>query len=169
MPPFPVAIALGSNLGDRHAHIAHALSAIACLPQTLILATSPLLHFDPVGFPDQPAHELGNEYLNSAALLRTSLTPQALLHALHQIEQSRARDRAREPRWSARTLDLDILLYADQIIEEPGLTIPHPRMHQRRFVLEPLAAIAPHMLVPNRTTVAELLQALLLSESKIHA
>ena len=169
MPQVVAAIALGSNLGDREQHIAHALSAIARLPGTEVVAKGPVIRTQPVGHASQAAGELGDEYLNSCILARTTLPPRALLHSLHQIERDRDRDRAREPRWSARTLDLDILLYADQIIDEPGLTIPHPRIHQRRFVLEPLAAIAPNMLVPNRATVAELLQALLLSESKAHA
>lgn len=138
------AIALGSNLGDRDAHLSAALDAIAALPGTRILAVSDFVNTDPVGPLPQPA------YLNAAALIFTPLEPRALLAALLLIERSHSRDRSREQRWGPRTLDLDLLLYDDRIIDEPGLTVPHPRLHERAFVLIPLAQIAPGLFVPTR-------------------
>jgi 2-amino-4-hydroxy-6-hydroxymethyldihydropteridine diphosphokinase len=100
-------------------------------------------------------------YLNAAALLETALGARALLDALLAIERARGRDRAGAARWGPRTLDLDLLLYGDRIIDEPGLTVPHPRMHERLFVLRPLALIAPEMIVPTcRLSVGALLSRL---------
>jgi 2-amino-4-hydroxy-6-hydroxymethyldihydropteridine diphosphokinase len=89
--------------------------------------------------------------------VRTGLGARALLARLHEIERERGRDRAAEGRWGPRTLDLDLLVYGEAVIQEPGLTVPHPRLHERRFVLEPLAAVAPEMMVPGRGRVGELL------------
>lgn len=151
------AVGLGSNLGDRRLHILHGFEAIAAMPQTRMLARSSVVETEPVTLPGAPAQ---GRYLNAAALLRTSLSPRALLGALLEIERSRGRDRAREVRWGPRTLDLDLLVYGPQVVREPDLEIPHPRLAERRFVLEPLAQIAPDLLVPigaGAATVAALL------------
>ena len=100
-------------------------------------------------------------YLNAAATLRTGLSPRELLDGLLAIERAHGRDRLTEARWGPRTLDLDLILYGDLIINEPGLVLPHPRMHERSFVLEPLAEIAPGWVVPGRgRTVSDLLAGL---------
>lgn len=149
------AIGLGSNLGDRHAHLAAAFDALAAAPATHLLARSSVRETAPVG----PIAQ--GPFLNAVALIETSLPPRELLSRLHAIERSRGRDRAREQRWGPRTLDLDILLYDNLILDQPGLTIPHPRLHERRFVLEPLAEVWPDAIVPPlRRSVADLLAAL---------
>jgi 2-amino-4-hydroxy-6-hydroxymethyldihydropteridine diphosphokinase len=155
--PVIAAIALGSNVGDRSAHIRFALDAMSRLPGTRLAAKGPVLPTPAVGM---LGVEPGGEYLNSAALIETSLAPRDLLTALHGIERSRGRRREVEGRWGPRTLDLDLLVYGDLVMEEPGFTVPHPRMHERRFVLEPLAAIAPDLMVPGRGRVADLLAAM---------
>lgn len=153
----PAAIALGSNLGDRRANILGAVDALAHAAGVRLLAVSSIHETSPVGpVPQGP-------YLNAAATLRTTLAPRALLDLLLGIERAFGRDRAREQRWGPRTLDLDLLLYAERIVDEPGLTIPHPRMHERLFVLEPLAEIAGQWVLPTRalniTTLRDLLRA----------
>ncbi len=140
---FPACIALGANLGDRRATIDSAFEALATLPATTLVARSDLFETDPVGPIDQP------KYLNAAALIHTMLTPRDLLESLLSIELSHARDRDKQQRWGARTLDLDLLLYADAVIDEPGLRVPHPRLCERLFVLEPLAQVAPDTIVPG--------------------
>jgi 2-amino-4-hydroxy-6-hydroxymethyldihydropteridine diphosphokinase len=151
------AIALGSNLADRRANIEAAFEALAALPSTQLLARGPIIETPPL---TAPGLDPGGPYLNSAALIQTALSLRDLLDHLHAIERTQGRDRAHEQRWAPRTLDLDIITYADRTIDEPGLTIPHPRAHERIFVLEPLAAIAPTLLIPGRGRVADLLQAL---------
>ena len=157
---FEACIGLGSNVGDRQAHLRAAVDGLRALPRTELLAVSDTIQTEPVGpVPQGP-------YLNAAALVRTRLAPRELLHALLAIELARGRDRAAEQRWGPRTLDLDLLLYADHVIDEPGLTVPHPRLHQRRFVLGPLAQIAGGMRIPGRgRTVHELLAAIDLGPS----
>jgi 2-amino-4-hydroxy-6-hydroxymethyldihydropteridine diphosphokinase len=141
------AIAIGSNLGDRAGHIVAAVTALAGLPKSRLIARSTVRETAAVGL---PGHDAGGPYLNAVVLLSTKLAAPALLAALHEIEHSRGRDRAAEPaRWMPRTLDLDLLLLGDEVVREPGLTIPHPRLHQRRFVLEPLAEVAPDWVVPG--------------------
>ena len=165
MPRYPAcmvsllaAIAIGSNVGARDAHVAFAFEAIARLPGTQIVARGPVIRTVAVG---KPGVDAGGEYLNSCVVVRTSLGARELLAGLHEIERERGRDRAAEERWGPRTLDLDLLVYGDAVIDEPGLTVPHPRLHERRFVLEPLAAIAPEMMVPGRGRVVELLRVLM--------
>lgn len=144
------AIALGSNLGDRESTLAHAAEALARLGR--VVAVSPWLQTAPVGYADQP------DFLNGAALLETQLAPTELLHHLLRIELEHGRDRSHAIAKGPRTLDLDLLLYDDVILQTPELTLPHPEMHTRRFVLEPLAAIAAEWAHPVlRHTVAELL------------
>lgn len=153
------AIAIGSNLGDRAGHIVAALAELASLPKSRLTARSSVRETAAIGM---PGHDAGGPYLNAVAILSTKLNPRDLLSHLHRIEQSRGRDRSAEPtRWMPRTLDLDLLLFDSEVIDEPGLTVPHPRLHQRLFVLEPLAEIAPGWVVPGRGgTVKDLLLAL---------
>lgn len=145
------AIALGGNVGDRRAHLEAGVKGLERLPGTQLIAVSPFIETAPVGDTDQGA------YFNGAAVIRTALSPRELLASLQAIERAQGRDRARERRWGPRTLDLDLLLWGDVVLDEPGLTIPHPRMHEREFVLRPLAQIAPDILVPHRGRVADLL------------
>lgn len=148
-------VALGSNLGDRAAHLTGALHALARLPETRLIRASRFHETAPVGPREQP------DFLNAAASIETSLEPHALLDVLLSIEREHARVRSPREQWGPRTLDLDILLYADRTIAEPGLIIPHPRMHERRFVLLPLAEIAPDAIHPTlHESIAALLAAL---------
>jgi len=142
MTPSTAHIGIGANLGDRRSVIAAALTDIAAVGGIEVLAVSPLIETDPVGPPDQPP------FLNAAAALRTVLSPRRLLATLHGIEAAHGRDRSRERRWGPRCLDLDLLLYGDLVIAEQGLTVPHPRLHERSFVLHPLAIIAPRVIHP---------------------
>ncbi|HMN95145.1 MAG TPA: 2-amino-4-hydroxy-6-hydroxymethyldihydropteridine diphosphokinase [Phycisphaerales bacterium] len=132
-----VYLGVGSNLGDRRSTIDAALAALAAEPAIDVLARSSLVETEPVGPPRQ------GRYLNGAVALRTSLSPEDLLGRLLAIEQRFGRERVAGARDGPRTIDLDILLYGQVIVDRPGLTIPHPRMHERRFVLAPLAEIAP--------------------------
>jgi len=144
------AIALGSNLGNRAATLLSAVEALRQLGH--VTAVSTFLDTDPVGYQDQP------QFLNAAALLETILPPQALLQKLLSIEQQHGRDRSHGIAKGPRTLDLDLLLYDDQVLTTPELTLPHPELHTRSFVLQPLAEIAPHMLHPTlHKTVQQLL------------
>ncbi|TVQ61715.1 MAG: 2-amino-4-hydroxy-6-hydroxymethyldihydropteridine diphosphokinase [Phycisphaerales bacterium] len=152
-------IALGANLGDRAVTIGSAFESVRILGGVRLEACSNLHETAPVGGPpDQPA------YLNAAVRVRTTLGPRELLAALHAVERAHGRDRAREARWGPRTLDLDLLIYADLVIDEPGLTVPHPRLVERLFVLEPLAEVGADAAVPGPSgggrTVASLLRSL---------
>jgi 2-amino-4-hydroxy-6-hydroxymethyldihydropteridine diphosphokinase len=135
-------VALGSNLGDRAATILAGLHRLDATPGIAVVLVSQLIETAPEGAPGQ------NPYLNGAAELRTLLTPRALLDALLAIERQLGRERRAEARHGPRTLDLDLLLFGDAQISEPGLIVPHPRMHLRRFVLEPLAELAPEAVHP---------------------
>lgn len=142
-------IAFGANLGDPVDAYAFARQQIAALPGTRVSVCSSLYRTAPVGVSGQP------DYINAVLAVETRLTPEALLEAILAIEQRRGRTRAsfRAP----RTLDLDLLLYGEQIIMTPRLELPHPRMHKRAFVLVPLAEIAPETRIPGQGPVAELL------------
>jgi len=127
-------VGLGSNLGDRAAYLLLGLSALSRLPETRLLRLSPVYETDPVGPPQPP-------YLNMVAELETALSPKGLLAEMLGIEKALGRER--RERWGPRTLDLDLLLYGDLVLEEAGLSVPHPRLHERAFVLVPLLDLLP--------------------------
>ena len=131
-------IALGANLGNRAATLRAAIERLGALGT--VEAVSPLFDTAPVGYLEQP------RVLNAVARLRTNLPPRDLLRGLLEIEA--ALGRVRTLRWGPRGIDLDLLLYDDMVIDEPDLVVPHPRLHERRFVLEPLAALAPDLTHP---------------------
>jgi 2-amino-4-hydroxy-6-hydroxymethyldihydropteridine diphosphokinase len=137
-------VGVGANLGDRAATIE---AAVAALPA--VVAVSELRETDPVGVVDQP------RFLNGAAALDTTLSARELLDVLLAIERDLGRER--RVRWGPRTIDLDLLLYGGETIEEPGLTVPHPRLHERRFALEPLLDLDPELAIPGRGRVADVL------------
>jgi 2-amino-4-hydroxy-6-hydroxymethyldihydropteridine diphosphokinase len=149
--PFPlVAVAIGSNLGDRHAHLAFARRRLAALLTDFVASAA--VETDPVDAP-------GPRFLNAAAVGRTALDPRAFLDTLLSIEAERGRQRPF--RHAPRSLDLDLVLFGDRVIDEPGLAVPHPRFRERRFVLEPLASIAPDLRDPvTGATIAGLLERL---------
>ena len=142
-------IGIGSNLADPVTQVTGAITALARLPGSRRVAYSPLYRSEPVGPAGQP------DYINAAAAIETRLSPEALLQALQALEA--ASGRVRDVRWGPRTLDLDILMYGDLRRTDPSLTLPHPCLHQRRFVLEPLIAIAPELVVPELGDVRSLL------------
>jgi 2-amino-4-hydroxy-6-hydroxymethyldihydropteridine diphosphokinase len=144
-------VGLGSNLGDREGTVRAALGRLRHLPETKVLRVSTLRNTEPVGYLDQP------RFLNGAAELETGLSARRLLGALLELERAFGRDRANVPAQGPRTLDLDLLLYGQEQIDEPGLEVPHPRLHQRRFVLEPLAELDPSLEVPGKGSVQTLL------------
>lgn len=150
MAPTSAFIGLGSNLGDREASLRRALAALAAEPDVELVAVSAFRETDPVGYADQP------RFLNAAAEIETTLSPRELLERLLAIERSLGRTRA-GPRFGPRTIDLDLLVHGDEVVDEPGLAVPHARLHERRFALEPLAELAPGLVVPGRGSVDELL------------
>lgn len=145
-----VYIALGSNLNQPIKQLQAALSAMAALPNTQLEKVSAFYQSIPLGPQDQP------DYVNAVACLTTALSPLSLLDQLQQIENEQGRVRVR--RWGERTLDLDILLYADQVIRSERLTVPHYDMHNREFVIVPLYDIAPQLILPCGTPLATLYQ-----------
>ena len=147
--PIIAFIALGSNLDDPAAHVARGVDDLGSMPGTAVKRVSSLYCSAPVGFRDQP------DFINAVAQVATRLGPRPLLDALLEIE--RRHGRARGTPNGPRTLDLDLVLYGDRVLHEPGLTVPHPRMHERAFVVVPLAEIAPRRIVPGRGTVTRLL------------
>lgn len=147
----PCYIGLGSNQADPQAQLQLACESLATLPGTRVLRCSRLYRSEPMGPQDQP------DYLNAVVLVETALEPLALLDALQAIEQQQGRQRKTE-RWGPRTLDLDILLYANQRIEHDRLCVPHYHMHARAFVLYPLAELDPALIMPDGTTLQHLLE-----------
>ena len=141
-------ISLGSNVGDSAATLLAAMKDIDEAEGIDVRRISQMRRTEPVGGPEQPA------FLNAVAEIATTLPPRELLEALQRIESKHGRDRSREKRWGPRTCDLDILLIDRTVVHEPGLDVPHPRMHQRRFVLEPLASIAPDAWHPEQEKTA---------------
>lgn len=144
-------IGLGSNLDEPAKQITSALHELAGLAGTQLVKSSPLYRSDPMGPADQP------DYVNAVAALETCFDPLELLQALQAIEANHGRVRSGE-RWGPRTLDLDILLYADRVLDEPLLTIPHPGLHERAFVLYPLFDVAPDLLIPQQGKLEELIK-----------
>ncbi|QQS54141.1 MAG: 2-amino-4-hydroxy-6-hydroxymethyldihydropteridine diphosphokinase [Candidatus Competibacteraceae bacterium] len=150
MRPARAYIGIGSNLGRPLIQMRHAFLALRKLPASHCMACSPLYRGAPVGGPSgQP------DYLNAAAALDTTLAPDELLTALQAIEA--AQGRTRTVHWGPRTLDLDLLLYDQLVLDGPRLTLPHPRLHERAFVLYPLYDIAPDLEIPGRGLLSELL------------
>ena len=143
-------VGLGSNLGDREATIRRAVELLGERPGVEVVAVSTLRDTDPVGYEDQP------RFLNGAVALEVDLPPRALLEELLAVERELGRDRLQETRWGPRTIDLDLLLYGEETVDEPGLTVPHPRLAERQFVLEPLYELAPELTLPDGRTVRDL-------------
>lgn len=148
MPAVRAVVALGSNLDDPEGHVRRAFAELALLPQTWVVARSALYRTRPVGYADQP------DFVNACALVETRLSARELLDGLLAIEKRHGR--VREIPNGPRTLDLDIVLYGGAVIDEPGLTVPHPRAHERAFVLQPLLDVWPDAEIPGRGKVAAL-------------
>jgi 2-amino-4-hydroxy-6-hydroxymethyldihydropteridine diphosphokinase len=146
-------VGLGANIGDPAAALAAALAELAAEPGIELVAVSSVRETEPVGYEDQP------RFLNAAAALETVLTPRELLDRLLAVERGLGRTRT-GPRYGPRTIDLDLLLYGAERIDEPGLEVPHPRLHERRFALEPLAELDPGLVVPGHGPVGALLAGL---------
>ena len=146
-------VGLGANLGAREEILRHAIALLGEREEVEVVAVSTLRETEPVGLVRQP------RFLNGAVALQTTLDPRQLLTALLAIEQELGRVRDGK-RWGPRTVDLDLLVYGDEVVEEPGLRVPHPRLAERRFALEPLAELDPALVIPGRGRVSELLAAL---------
>jgi 2-amino-4-hydroxy-6-hydroxymethyldihydropteridine diphosphokinase len=147
-------VAIGSNLGRRRETIAAALRLLAADEGIDVVAVSSLRETDPVGYEEQP------QFINGAVVVETWLSPRDLLERLLEIERRLGRVRDSVPRYGPRTLDLDLLLYGDVVVDEPGLTVPHPRLAERRFVLEPLVELDPTLEIPGHGPVQALLSGL---------
>jgi 2-amino-4-hydroxy-6-hydroxymethyldihydropteridine diphosphokinase len=147
-------VGLGSNLGDRESTIHSAVAALGAAPGVEVVAVSTLLETEPVGYLDQP------RFLNGVAALETERSPRELLDLLLAVEARFGRDRTAVPAQGPRTLDLDLLLYGNEEIDEPGLRIPHPRLQERAFVLGPLAELEPGLDVPGKGKIQTLLAGL---------
>lgn len=145
-------LSLGSNLGDRLALLREAEARLSRMPGIRILARSSIYETEPVGFSDQPW------FLNRVLQIETTLDPHALLDAVRQVEA--ALGRTREVRWGPRTIDIDLLLYAGDIVASERLRIPHPELSHRRFVLMPLVELDPQLRLPDGQAIADLLRAL---------
>ena len=146
-------VGLGANLGDREKMLRSALERLSAEPGVELVAVSSFRDTAPIGITDQP------RFLNAAAAVETTLSAHDLLDRLLAIERRLGRTRE-GPRFGPRTIDLDLLLYGDERIEEEGLEVPHPRLHERLFALEPLADLEPDLVVPGRGPLADLLAGL---------
>jgi len=144
-------IGLGSNLGEREATLAAAVEELDAAPGVSVLGVSTLIDTEPVGVLDQP------RFLNGALALETELPARELLELLLAVEARFGRDRSAVPAQGPRTLDLDLLVYGEEEIDEPGLRVPHPRLHERAFVLRPLAEVEPGLVVPGKGPILGLL------------
>jgi 2-amino-4-hydroxy-6-hydroxymethyldihydropteridine diphosphokinase len=149
-----VFVGIGSNLGDRERQIAAALELLAQESGVEVVAVSTLRETEPVGYREQP------RFLNGAAMVETELAPRELLDRLLAIERRLGRLRGVGPRFGPRTIDLDLLVYGTETVDEPGLQVPHPRLIERRFALEPLAELDPALEIPNFGQVRDLLAGL---------
>ena len=149
-------IGLGANLGDASATVLAALQALDALPGTRVMRASRLYRTPAWGKTDQPA------FVNAAAVIDTELDARALLDAMLAIEREFGRERAADgsDRWGPRTLDLDLLLYGDEAIDEPGLHVPHPHLHERAFALVPLVEITPDIVIPGHGRASALIAAM---------
>jgi 2-amino-4-hydroxy-6-hydroxymethyldihydropteridine diphosphokinase len=147
-------VGLGGNLDDPAGYIGRAVELVGAEDGVEMVAISTLRETDPVGYEDQP------RFLNGVVELRTTLSARELLERLLAIERSLGRVRGEGPRFGPRSIDLDLLLHGDQIVDEPGLQVPHPRLHERRFALEPLAELDPGLEIPGRGPVQALLAGL---------
>ena len=145
-------VGIGANLGPREETLRRAVELLGRADGVEVVGVSELRETDPVGVVDQPP------FLNGAVSIDTTLSPRALLDLLLEIERSLGR--VRGERWGPRVVDLDLLVYGNELVDEPGLHVPHPHVHERRFALEPLAEINPELEIPVRGTVSALLAAL---------
>ena len=152
-------VGVGANLGDRERTILRAVDQLAGAPGVEVIAVSSLRETAPWGPVEQPW------FLNGAVTIETDRDPRELLDLLLEIERTLGRDHSGE-RYGPRTIDLDLLVVGDVTCDEPGLTLPHPRLHERRFALEPLAELAPDLVLPARGAVAELLAAVEADEGR---
>jgi 2-amino-4-hydroxy-6-hydroxymethyldihydropteridine diphosphokinase len=146
-------VGLGANLGDRAGTIRRAVELLGAESGIEVVAVSTLRETDPVGYADQPT------FLNGAAALQTELSPRELLERLLAVELALGRVRGEGPRYGPRAIDLDLLLYGNEVVYEPGLTVPHPRLAERRFALEPLHELDPGLSLPDGRAVQDLLDA----------
>ena len=147
-------VGLGANLGPREITLQRAVNLLGAEEGIELVEQSTLRETEPVGVVDQPT------FLNGVVALDTTLSARELLDALLRVEAELGRVREEGERWGPRTIDLDLLVYGSEVVDEPGLRVPHPRLHERRFALEPLAELAPDLVVPGRGRVSELLQGL---------
>ncbi len=147
-------VGLGANLEDPRGQIERAVELLGAQDGVEVVAVSSLRETDPVGYENQP------RFLNGAVELRTTLSARELLGRLLAIERALGRVRGEGPRFGPRAIDLDLLLFGDEIVDEPGLQVPHPRLHERRFALEPLAELQPALEIPGRGPVRALLAGL---------
>ncbi|MEO6155740.1 MAG: 2-amino-4-hydroxy-6-hydroxymethyldihydropteridine diphosphokinase [Thermomonas sp.] len=148
------AIGLGANLGDARASVLDAIVVLDLLPETRVLRASKLYRTPAWGQVEQP------DFINAAVLLETGLGARVLLDRLLAVERNFGRIRSPGERWGPRTLDLDLLLFGDEVIDEPGLQVPHPHLHERAFAMLPLADIAPELSIPGVGLVGELAAAM---------
>ncbi len=153
-PPVTAFIGLGGNVGEAPSTLRSAIDQLDALPDTRLVSASKLYRTAPVGGIEQA------DFVNAVAQIETALPPEVLLQALFAIERAHGRDRSIEKRWGPRTLDLDLLLYGEDVIDIDGLTVPHPRIAERAFVLVPLVEIAPDAFIPGHGRAADVLAAL---------
>lgn len=142
-------VGIGSNLGDRESHLSRAVELLSTADNIEVSAVSQIRETEPVGPVEQ------GPFLNAAVRVETELAPRELLHLLLDIEERMGR--VRRERFGPRTIDLDLLLYGDEVVDEPGLTVPHPRLTERRFALEPLSDLDPGLTIPGSGPISALL------------
>jgi 2-amino-4-hydroxy-6-hydroxymethyldihydropteridine diphosphokinase len=145
-------VGLGANLGDREEILRRAVDLLGAEPGIEVTAISMFRETEPVGYVDQP------RFLNGACAVETELSPRELLERLLAVERALGRERGGAARWGPRTIDLDLLLYGQETVDEPGLTVPHPRLTERSFALEPLLELDPNLHLPDGRGLQELLR-----------